>query len=172
MIEIDANGNIQQKDKLCRVYHVAGVNKGKAWSGFNTWSGDPFWKEKIEAYDTFRGWATPEIDGSERSSQPAEVDENVLPIRLRIALCRRADGMQYLDVWTSDSRGSQAVREQSRDFVAWVTDTMEPLPPFPSPKAPTLAEEVEMMAVQPEPLSQRQRDILVAVAHKLKQAGE
>jgi hypothetical protein len=171
VVELDANGNIPQLDKVCRVYHVAGIEKGRPWRGFNMWSGDPYWKDKIEAYDTFRGWATPEITGDQRSTQPSEDFDSTRPVRLRIALCQRADGTQYLDAWTSDTRDSQTTREQSRSFVAWVTDTLEPLPPLPAQKAPSLFEEVEIMAAQPGPLNQRQRDILVGIAEKLK-AGE
>lgn len=172
MIELDANGNVPQHDKLCRVYHVAGVDKGRPWSGFNMWSGNPYWKDKIEAYDTFRGWATPEILGDQRSSQPSEDFERKFPVRLRIALCQRADGSRYLNCWASDTDGAQATHERSRAFVAWVTDTLDPLPAQPAPKPPLLSEEVQVMAAQTGPLTQRQRDILVAIADKLKQAGE
>jgi len=172
VVELDANGNIPRLDQLCRVYHVAGVENGRPWSGFNMWSGDPYWKDKIEAYDTFRGWATAEISGDQRSTQPSEESGSTLPVRLRIALCQRADGTRYLDVWTSDTHDSQARREQSRSFVAWVTDTLEPLPPLPAPKEPSLSEELDMMASQSGPLNQRQRDILARIAEKLRQAGE
>lgn len=174
MIELDANGNIPQHDKLCRVYHVAGVKNGIPWSGLNTWSGEPHWKAKIEAYDTFRGWATPEISGDQRSVQPSEDFQRQLPVRLRIFLCKGSGHTQYLEVWNSESRDSQATCAQAGSFVAWVSDTLEPLPPLPAPVPPArlVSEELEVMVTQTGPLTQRQRDILVGVANKLKQTGE
>jgi hypothetical protein len=172
VVELDANGNIPRLDTLCRVYHVAGIDNGKPWSGLNIWSGDLYWKDKIEAYDTFRGWATPEISGAQRSTQPSEDFGRGLPVRIRIALCQRADGTRYLELWSSETHDSQTRREQSRSFVAWVTDTLDPLPPLPAPTVLSLSEEVAVMAVQSGPLDQRQRDILVGIAEKLKGSGE
>jgi hypothetical protein len=173
MIELDANGNIPRKDERCQAYHVSGVDKGRPWSGFNLWSGEDYWRARIEAYDTFRGWATPEIRGDHRSSQPSEESVDRTVARLRFALCRRADDVQYLDMWNSEHGDSQADYAKRRSFVAWVSDTMEPLPPthVPAPRPASLSEEVERIAGQTEPLTAKQQDLLRQAAGQLRKHG-
>lgn len=166
MIELDANGQIPRRDVRCRAYHVAGYKAGEAWAGIQFFSASGYPTEaQIEAYPTFCGWASPEIRGDQRSSQPSEDNSSSKPVRIRFALVEY-QGMPHLDMWTSEHR-SQVDYADRDNFIAWVTDTMEPLPPARVPPAPTLVQQLEAMATQSEPLSSVQRQLLKSVIKML-----
>jgi len=167
MIELDANGQIPRRDVRCRAYHVAGYKAGEAWAGIQFFSASGYPTEaQIEAYPTFCGWASPEILGDQRSSQPSDDSTSAAPARIRFALVEYQD-RPHLDMWSSEHRRSQSDYADRDNFIAWVTDTMEPLPPARVPAVPTLAQQLEAMASQSEPLSISQRQLLRSVIKML-----
>lgn len=167
MVELDENGQIPRKDRLTRAYHVAGYTDGKRWHGFNSWSGQAHMVAPIEAYSTFRGWATPEIDGDARSTQPALSRQEATDEHLRFALFKSGHGA-YLQLW-SKGQYSQEELERLPDFIAWVTDTLVAVAALPDPPQ-DLSTSLEVIAGQFTPLTQEQRELLKKAAQLLRTA--
>lgn len=120
MIELDENGKIPRSDELCRVYRVAGETNGKPWAGFNMWVKGNMAQAQIEAYDTFRGWATEEVKEGATSFEPAQNTAGRSCLRVGVE-CGGVRGPCFF-LWTSE-HGGQDKREQSPGFLRWATDT-------------------------------------------------
>lgn len=120
MIELDANGQIPKLTK-CRIYIVAGFSGNQPFSGLNIWGNDgPYDQSFIESYDTFRGWATEtlSIDQLVENTRPPRK-----PGEFRVALVK---GYRTQDAVSAelDPCGGGYIREDSEDFLGWLTPTL------------------------------------------------
>lgn len=131
MIELNKDGT-ERRATVTRVYIVAGFNSdGNAFAGFNIWDNSLCVSAAdIEAYDTFRGWATEELDTSK-----FVIPQEVPPAReneFRVALMDNGAGTVYPCFVTHG--GDCFEREKSPYFLGWLTDTREVDLPKPEPQ--------------------------------------
>lgn len=131
MIELDANGNIPQTTRL-RVYAVAGFSDNCPFQGFNVWTdAGPCNPGDIERYDTFQGWASPELSVTDRDTSDGS------PMRLgdfRVGLM--AESRQGCGPYpVVHQYGNHAPSpEKDEDFLGWLTPVLHFAITAPVPK--------------------------------------
>lgn len=126
MIELDANGKIPRKDERCRIYHSAGTTNGRAWEGFNLWTGGVSPSQAdIEAYSTFKGWVSDEILGTAVSLESDEALYLPQPGSEHVRVAVMDDGKgPYFEVWFRTREETQARMARSPNFLRWVSNTL------------------------------------------------
>ena len=131
MTELDENGNTPQL-RYCRVYMVSGFFENRPFRGLNIWTDSgPVTQQRIEAYETFRGWATEALDVHafvENTARPSSANE------FRVGLMASpGEGRSPYPVL---ERGGETQRDVEPDmrFLGWITPTLQAVVPAPTPK--------------------------------------
>ncbi len=128
MIELNADGSFPVMTR-CRVYIVAGYTDGRPFSGFNVWTDSgSMTPEDIEAYDTFKGWATEVLtaeDAHRGHGLPVHSGE------FRVALMAHDDPRR--GCYPALQRPGQRDLSNSTLFCGWLTSVRSVELPQPVP---------------------------------------